>query len=220
MGLFFMSITPFIRLSVILLYNIEQLPPASSTVEIVSCNGKARLGSVIYFNYQKMDMECNCLIKPQFSGTLQFASDAIKFKCHMKVDIFDHKRPNHLVNLPCGNGRTSVTFNVTYDDTFQLISQPVNLTTGTFHQPIYVFEEATFNGTISVSCGIQKSSTSITVLKDELINTSTATNSADKRCINSKNATSRVLHKCMQTWIPAVSHKKITDTIHCKIQIT
>ncbi|XP_061196007.1 uncharacterized protein LOC133204289 [Saccostrea echinata] len=143
-----------------------------------------------------MDMHCDCLIKPLFSGTLQFASDAIKFKCHMEINIYDNKRPDELVNLPCGNGRTSVYYNVTNDDVFHIISKPVNFTTGTFHQPIYVFEEATFNGTISVSCGVQRSSTSITVLDEELINSSTAIQSTNKICISS------CTYKCQEQYLP------------------
>ncbi|XP_061195874.1 uncharacterized protein LOC133204120 isoform X2 [Saccostrea echinata] len=110
-----------------------------------------------------MKSHCECQIKPHFVGVLKFASNVILFSCNTEINIFENDKPDEVLRLACGP-RTSGGFNVTNESVLFMTPKYTSSLAGTFHQEVTIFEEKSFNGTISVTCG-DNFSTSMTTTK-------------------------------------------------------
>ncbi|XP_061192178.1 uncharacterized protein LOC133200385, partial [Saccostrea echinata] len=124
----------------------------TENVDITTCNGNTTDGSVIKVKYIEMKSPCECQIEPQFVGVLKFASNVVTFTCYTEINIFDKDRPDEVLRLACGL-RTSGRFNVTEESVLFMTPEYVGSSTGTFHQEMIIFEDISFNGTVSVTCG-------------------------------------------------------------------
>ncbi|XP_061177207.1 uncharacterized protein LOC133185935 [Saccostrea echinata] len=99
-----------------------------------------------------MKSHCKCQINPRFTGVLKFASNMNTFPCDTQINIFENDKPDTVLRLPCGP-RISDGFHVTHQSVIFMTSKYINSTNGIFYQEITIFEDRTFNGTISVICG-------------------------------------------------------------------
>ncbi|XP_062581604.1 uncharacterized protein LOC134243361 isoform X2 [Saccostrea cucullata] len=126
---------------------------ATENVDVTKCDGNTKDGSVIIVKYSEIKSHCKCQIEPHFTGVIKFASNVIHLSCYTNINVFEKNKSDEVLGLACGNARTSGTFHVTDESVIFMTSEFVNSTTGTFLQEVTIFEEISFNGSISVTCG-------------------------------------------------------------------
>ncbi|XP_062588888.1 uncharacterized protein LOC134250542 isoform X2 [Saccostrea cucullata] len=147
-----MSISGMFILFILLVSDNGRLLTATENVEITTCDGSTKYGSVIMVKYSKIKSHCECQIKPRFNGVLKFASNTISFSCNTEINIYDNDKPGEVLRLVCGP-RNIGGFNVTNESVLYVISKNVDSSPSTFEQEVTIFEDISFNGTISVKCG-------------------------------------------------------------------
>ncbi|XP_062588891.1 uncharacterized protein LOC134250543 isoform X2 [Saccostrea cucullata] len=129
---------------------------ALETVTITKCDGQRQDGSVMIVNYQEINLQCTCDIETHFTGILQFTSTRKESnECSSEISISEKENVSNSSVLPCisGKKRTSITFNVSTSSILVMVPKYINSTSGLIHQEIKIFEEKSYKGSISVTCG-------------------------------------------------------------------